>query len=69
MPPQLCKEGEELSPKQCSLLRTFNTKMAKFTLTLDSCFEAGNVEIISEPGDDSDDEDLGEDEQFGVTFL
>lgn len=43
--------------------------MAKFTLTLDSCFEAGNVEIISEPGDDSDDEDLGEDEQFGVTFL
>jgi mRNA turnover protein 4 len=48
----LCTEGKPLDPKQCALLRTFNLKMASFTLVLDSVWEDGEVKVLSEPGDD-----------------
>jgi len=56
----LCKEGEQLSPKQCALLRVFGIKMARFTLTLDSVWEDGELSVINEVADDDDDEEVDE---------
>mmetsp|Transcript_25038 Transcript_25038/g.34503 ORF Transcript_25038/g.34503 Transcript_25038/m.34503 type:complete len:245 (+) Transcript_25038:226-960(+) len=53
-PHTICKAGEELNPKQCALLRMFDIKMAKFTMVLDSCWEDGDLKVISEPDDDDD---------------
>lgn len=56
----LCKEGEQLSPKQCALLRVFGIKMAKFTLTLDSVWEDGDLTIINEVGDEEEADEMDE---------
>lgn len=48
----VCTEGKSLNPKQCALLRTFDLKMASFTLVLDSVWENGAVTVLSEPSED-----------------
>mmetsp|Transcript_11230 Transcript_11230/g.23432 ORF Transcript_11230/g.23432 Transcript_11230/m.23432 type:complete len:247 (-) Transcript_11230:421-1161(-) len=56
-PYTVCKDGQELGPKQCALLRIFGIKMARFTLTLDSVWEDGEVTVINEADDDEEELD------------